>query len=271
MDFIIRFNRAISHLRHEEVTDNHVDVNEQPKLRSAMPMEMQIMDLYTKQYFHKFQVELYESSAYVINFISEDENQSFYEVTKVCKGKFKVRRLLHDKGTDVVNCNCRKFEFEGISCRHILAFFKIKQIMFLPKYYIMKRWMKFARVESIVVQDGMEIKDAPDKSILIRRTKLSQLVATVIDEIAVMEEWSEVLTRALETVLKQVRGIKAIKVEENNSYVQEKQFDIPQQRNFNDPLQVRAKGCGKRLKSWSTANIDDDISNELENVDSGCE
>nr|XP_048323545.1 protein FAR1-RELATED SEQUENCE 5-like [Ziziphus jujuba var. spinosa] len=39
MDFILRFNRALAHQRHEELSADHVDVNEKPFLK--LPLEME--------------------------------------------------------------------------------------------------------------------------------------------------------------------------------------------------------------------------------------
>ncbi|XP_059639645.1 protein FAR1-RELATED SEQUENCE 5-like [Cornus florida] len=250
MDFIIGFNRAVGHLRHEEVIDDHADINEQPNLKSMVPMEKQMMGMFTKEYFHKFQKELYASNAYVLNIILDDESQCVYEVNRVLYGDLKVRQLVHDKLIDNVKCNCQRFEFEGIPCKHILAFFRIKQVVFLPEQYIKNRWTKFARVGSITGKDGLEIKDAQDKSVLVRRTKVSQLASAVIDEAAFSEEGTELLINTLDTFHEQLKAMNASKIGGKNASSLEKQYDIHLQQTFNDPLQVRAKGCGKRLRSW---------------------
>nr|XP_048328421.1 protein FAR1-RELATED SEQUENCE 5-like [Ziziphus jujuba var. spinosa] len=64
MDFILRFNRAFAYQRHDDLSADHVDINEKPVLK--LPLEME---------------------------------------------------------------NCKKFENEGMSCRHILAFLRLFELV----------------------------------------------------------------------------------------------------------------------------------------------
>ncbi|XP_073126798.1 protein FAR1-RELATED SEQUENCE 5-like [Henckelia pumila] len=49
MDFIIRFNRALKHQRHNELVADHIDINEHPKIKTKWPMETQMVKVYTKK------------------------------------------------------------------------------------------------------------------------------------------------------------------------------------------------------------------------------
>ncbi|XP_075483706.1 protein FAR1-RELATED SEQUENCE 5-like [Primulina tabacum] len=49
MDFTTRFNRALRHQRHNELVDDHIDLNECPKIKSKRPMETQMVKVYTKK------------------------------------------------------------------------------------------------------------------------------------------------------------------------------------------------------------------------------
>lgn len=51
MDFVTRFNRELALQRHEELIEDHRDLNETPNLRLWIPMETQMALLYTKNYF----------------------------------------------------------------------------------------------------------------------------------------------------------------------------------------------------------------------------
>ena len=92
--------------------------------------------------------------------------------------------------------------------------------------------------------DGVEINDCSDKSILLRRTKLFYLASNVIDKAVLSEATSKIVIENLEDALKKVKLVmKSCRSEgvlEKNSGMQ--------QPHVNEPLQVRAKGCGKRLK-----------------------
>ncbi|CAL9022229.1 unnamed protein product, partial [Prunus brigantina] len=137
MDFVTRFNRALAHLRHEELVADHGDLNEKPNIKLGMPMENQMVGMYTKKYFYKFQKELLESNSYMVNVTGEDDNCWIYKIQKF-DANSRVRTLVHDKISNLLKWSCRLFDFEGISCKHMLAFFRVKQIMQLPKEYIMR-------------------------------------------------------------------------------------------------------------------------------------
>ncbi|KAL2455467.1 Protein FAR1-RELATED SEQUENCE [Abeliophyllum distichum] len=65
MGFITRFNRALTHQRHEELVCNHVDLNERPRVISMVMMEEQMVRIYTKKIFLLFQKEIGESNKYI--------------------------------------------------------------------------------------------------------------------------------------------------------------------------------------------------------------
>ncbi|XP_048336176.2 protein FAR1-RELATED SEQUENCE 5-like [Ziziphus jujuba] len=58
MDFILRFNRALAHQRHEDLSADHVDINEKPVLKLPLEMEKQMAEIYTRKIFYEFQDEL---------------------------------------------------------------------------------------------------------------------------------------------------------------------------------------------------------------------
>ncbi|XP_060670990.1 protein FAR1-RELATED SEQUENCE 5-like [Ziziphus jujuba] len=82
MDFIVRFNRAVNHKKHDELVADHIDVNEQPKLKTMCPMETQMVKIYTKRNFKNFQDELFASSAYFLSCTFEDDESMLYNVQK---------------------------------------------------------------------------------------------------------------------------------------------------------------------------------------------
>ncbi|XP_016652184.1 PREDICTED: protein FAR-RED IMPAIRED RESPONSE 1-like [Prunus mume] len=124
MDFILRFNRALAQRRHEEIIDDHVDINEQPMLKSPLIMEKQMAVIYTRKIFYKFQKDLWKCLACVLQLAREDDNLCFYKVMERKKDgsfKLKVQEVMVDKVADYASCICKKFEFEGILCRSSLC------------------------------------------------------------------------------------------------------------------------------------------------------
>lgn len=111
-----------------------------------------------KKYFQHFQTQLHDSNSYILNGESEEDNCCLFKTQRVFAESLRMRNLVHNKVSNIVKCSCKMFEFEGIPCRHILAFLRVKQIMQLPKEYIMRRWTRFSRVheERYKVQDSAD-------------------------------------------------------------------------------------------------------------------
>lgn len=194
--------------------------------------------------FYMFQDELWNSLLHAIELIRENENYLVHNVVNQEDSVSKVFEVFYDKKLDFVSCICKKFESEGIQCTNMLALFKKLQIHFMPDIYIQKRWTKAAKLERVMDEDGVEINDCSHKFILLRQTKLFRLAPNVIDKAVLSEATSKIVVESLEDALEKVQSTmescKNERVSEKNSGVQ--------QLHFNEPLQVGAKGCGRRLK-----------------------
>ncbi|XP_004300980.1 PREDICTED: protein FAR1-RELATED SEQUENCE 5-like [Fragaria vesca subsp. vesca] len=271
MDFILRFNRGLAHQRHEELIANHVDVNQRPVFKTPMMMERQMAEIYTHRIFKKFQLQLWLSWGCVLQVTIDNDSVCVYKATERRKdGSLKVREVTY-KVVDKVACSCKKFEFEGILCRHILAYMKWKQIEYLPDQYILKRWTRTTSSDLVVEEHGKYICDFGDDSLLMRQTILSKVVAELIDGALVSKEACKLLEENFESMRKKIKFVvdssTNVRGSEENVTVDscggcdgnvitntakghETDQNVvhchPQQ--LNDPLPVRAKGCGKRLK-----------------------
>ncbi|KZV46745.1 hypothetical protein F511_35729 [Dorcoceras hygrometricum] len=78
----------------------------------------------------------------------------------------KPRVLSHNQQMDYISCSCMKFEFEGISCRHMLALFRINQVFKLPEKYILKRWTRDAKVGGEHLMGQKNVGDNPEKCLM---------------------------------------------------------------------------------------------------------
>jgi len=59
------------------------------------------------------------------------------------------RQVVYNPSNHVAHCSCKKFECEGIPCRHILCVLKGKGLREMPSYYILNRWTKKASSKPI--------------------------------------------------------------------------------------------------------------------------
>ncbi|XP_075515325.1 protein FAR1-RELATED SEQUENCE 5-like [Primulina tabacum] len=171
MDFIICFNKALRHQRHNELVDDHTDTKEWTKLKSNWPMELQMVNVYTKNKWLEFQNEISLSHRYYVQQASIRIEFGVYNVINF-QGSSSAKHglLTHDIQRDDISCSCMKFQFEGIPCRNMLAFFRINQVFHLPDKYILKRWTKDAKIGVLYTMAEQNVIDDPESGSQSRRT-----------------------------------------------------------------------------------------------------
>ncbi|XP_058080669.1 protein FAR1-RELATED SEQUENCE 5-like [Magnolia sinica] len=150
-DFIVRFDRALARQRHNELAADHETIS---RLDYVAEGERENDDIYVYNVFKVARLEENDCDRVVR-----------YEVSK--------------KHAD---CSCLKFQFKGIPCRHILCVLRRVRIPILPEYYILKRWIRYARVGSIHDNDEVAIKPDCDDSISLCHSNLSQICRLLVDE-----------------------------------------------------------------------------------------
>ncbi|KAK9940526.1 hypothetical protein M0R45_017183 [Rubus argutus] len=93
----------------------------------------------------------------------------------------------------------------------------------------------------------MVYKITDNKNLLARRSKLCQYAVDVIDKIMGNEEASNMFIDSLETILEKYKSM-GVDGDIVKTPIVPGKKSIPSQHVYNEPVQVRAKGCGKRLK-----------------------
>ncbi|KAF7149834.1 hypothetical protein RHSIM_Rhsim02G0163900 [Rhododendron simsii] len=191
LDFVTRFNRALAKVRHNELDFDHKDVNEKPLLKTSWAMEKKMAEIYTRSIFERFQEEIFQVNAYVVTFIRENEH--LWNVQREEMEGARTREISVDKSSNRVSCSCKMFEFDGIPCRHLLAYLFRMHIGELPPEYILQRWTKTAKAGRVMDDLGSGVKQICNNSLLVRRQGLFKLACTVIDDAVLDEEESEVV------------------------------------------------------------------------------
>lgn len=212
------------------------------------PMKKQMREIYTKEIFLRFQDEVVKGTAYLkCDIIREDDNQCVYTILRVAieEKSWKVRQIVYDKNSNFAKCSSGGFEVERIVCTHIIFLYLSINIVHLPTEYILDRWTKSAKVGRVWDDDGVEVKDMGDKSLIMRYIQLSQLSQTVIDEPSLSPETTDYLKEGLEKFRIGIKELRlSLRVEEVPSTKGKAQQLI-----VKEPAQVKPKGSGKRLKS----------------------
>ncbi|XP_004293183.1 PREDICTED: protein FAR-RED ELONGATED HYPOCOTYL 3-like [Fragaria vesca subsp. vesca] len=175
----------------------------------------------------------------------EDDNQRVYMVKKRSDQIQKDRKIAYDKHTDLASCTCKKFESEGIPCRHILGYLlKVQEVDQLPAQYISNRWTKVANVDVVKDLDGLEIIDT--NALVVKRSKLFHHASLVSGKVLTSpDEAQTIFIEALDNVLDKLKQMQASSSESARIG---KKLPTDLQHRYNEPTEVKAKGSGKRLK-----------------------
>ncbi|KAI8539171.1 hypothetical protein RHMOL_Rhmol09G0160600 [Rhododendron molle] len=121
------------------------------------------------------------------------------------------------------------------------------QILDLPHELILARWTKSAKIKTVVNDVGGSVQQICDTSVFERRHKLFKLASSVIDDAVLTEDGSELLEEVLCSVRNKLCAMN-LGSEGGKLSVSASHVSIPREHIFKEPLQVRAKGCGTRLK-----------------------
>ncbi|KAI8535604.1 hypothetical protein RHMOL_Rhmol10G0186900 [Rhododendron molle] len=246
-EFVTRFERALARLRHNELDLDHKDINQKPVLKTSWAMEKKMSELYTLHSFKKFQEEIFQIGAYVLTIRHEDERCCVWKVHREEMEGSRGREVSVDKSSNYVSCSCKMFEFDGIPCRHLLAYLSLMQIRELPSTYLLQRWTKTAKAGRVFDDLGSHQKEICGSSLLVRRPRLFQFASIVIDDAVLDEEGTEIMHEAMASGQKKVALMRCSRQHGSTSSIQ-LPISLESQHGLKEPLKVRAKGCGKRLK-----------------------
>ncbi|BBG93965.1 Protein kinase superfamily protein [Prunus dulcis] len=173
-----------------------------------MPMNKQMATLYTRTMFQKFEQELIQSTACFLELKTEDASKVVFNVSERKNWETRVAEVVYVKDSDHASCSCKRFEFVGIICKHILALFRRDQIEYMPDKYILKRWKKTAKSGLVSDANGNEIKDSADPGLLIKRSTMSRLASDVVEDALMSEEGCELLSETLKSLQVKLKLLK---------------------------------------------------------------
>ncbi|KAL6178820.1 hypothetical protein ACLB2K_050338 [Fragaria x ananassa] len=100
------------------------------------------------------------------------------------------------------------FEFSGIICRHILAVFRVTNVLTLPSHYILKRWTRNAKSGVLLDEHALGLPNDSHDSSAARYDSLRREVTKYVEEGAESERVYNVAMDALHEVLNKVAAAK---------------------------------------------------------------
>ncbi|XP_042380961.1 protein FAR-RED ELONGATED HYPOCOTYL 3-like [Zingiber officinale] len=121
-------------------------------------------EIYTPEVYKCFQQEWCLSHDSNLEICEDVDTFAKYKVTPHKKKNHHIVTL--DKKCEKIECSCRKFEFAGILCSHILKIFTWNNIMKIPSDYVLKRWTRKAKIGYFGVNDSMANNASLDPKVL---------------------------------------------------------------------------------------------------------
>ncbi|EYU37352.1 hypothetical protein MIMGU_mgv1a025104mg, partial [Erythranthe guttata] len=161
--FVEQYELAMANKIQKEFIAEHESKNKLIRCLSQFPWERQFRSAYTNNLFKKVQEEI--SCMLYCHIVVEQYDQtsgvekiSVHEKSKVNEFYTRDFTFTVDYTVDgeYFSCNCKKFEFMGLLCCHILVVLSKKDVQSVNERYLLRRWRKdiYRRHYSIIFAGG---------------------------------------------------------------------------------------------------------------------
>ncbi|OMP05756.1 Zinc finger, PMZ-type [Corchorus olitorius] len=201
--FFKLYEKALESRNEKEVKADYDTMNTSPVLKTPSPMEKQASELYTRKLFTRFQEELVGTLTFMASKSDDDGDIITYQVAKFGEDhrayyvKFNVLEMK-------ASCSCQMFEFSGLLCRHVLAVFRVTNVLTLPSHYILKRWTRNAKSSVILEERASDVYTSYLESHTVRYNTLRHEAFKFVDEGSKSLETYDVAIGALKEAAKRV-------------------------------------------------------------------
>ena len=129
--FFHHFQRLIEHRGYEELKADFRATQSNISLPLNIAILKYVANVYIPQVFKAFEIEL--GKAYDYTMVTSVEIGTVIEYKLSPLGKCSCHTIKYHSTNGVVMCSCKKFEFAGILCSHILKVLSSKNIIKIPE------------------------------------------------------------------------------------------------------------------------------------------
>ncbi|CAN6443778.1 unnamed protein product [Victoria cruziana] len=148
--FMEQYELFLDSLRQSELEEDVKGLHTHP-VTLGMKILIQAADLYTPTVFEWFKKEVIQVLNCNIEVDIQKTNIHRYHV--IWEGEEPPRRqevyVTYNVENGTVECTCKNYEFKGFLCCHALKALDRENIREIPSPYIMQRWKKHAKIESL--------------------------------------------------------------------------------------------------------------------------
>ncbi|KAH7666144.1 FHY3/FAR1 family protein [Dioscorea alata] len=142
--FFEQFERVLADRRYAELQEDYKMMDQSISSKELCLILRQMVQLYTPSIFQKLKDEYGKILYVMVELLSEENTLKTYKAVHVDASCY-ASLVTFDCSTETIECSCKKFEFCGIPCMHMLRVLDVNQKFMLPDKYIMKRWTRKAR------------------------------------------------------------------------------------------------------------------------------
>lgn len=171
LSFITTFDQHIDRLYMNEAQKDLALFSPEQLLKTNSILEKQAASIYTRAAFEFFQMELIESLHHYAVKVQESPYEAKYYVER--DGDPPTRHtVVYNGAEEKVWCDCCRFAFSAILCRHVLGVFILADIDMIPEPCITKRWTKKAKTGPVFVGRILEDENRHTDSVTSRFSDL---------------------------------------------------------------------------------------------------
>ncbi|KAL6893974.1 hypothetical protein ACP4OV_008072 [Aristida adscensionis] len=212
------FNNYQKFLEEKRLVEQHANYLGPEMTQRVAPMQFlwQAANSYTPTLFEMFRLEYEQILNCMVYSCGEMGPISEYQVT--VKDRPRGQFVRFDSSGCIVVCSCKKFEFIGLPCCHMLKILELRNIKELPTHYILKRWRKDAQSESPGENYGFVAIEEDSKFSLSKRySALCQNLYKIAAKASENIEASAFLQSQYEQLLEQVEVLLQAKLHGKSS------------------------------------------------------
>ncbi|KAK2638482.1 hypothetical protein Ddye_026277 [Dipteronia dyeriana] len=151
------FERVLNDKRYKELEVEYALCQKIPQVQRLINMLIEAGKVYTKIIFEEFQDEFMSALEFYMKSTVDDEEDIVYTIVDVDTSK--EFRVIRKKINNSLSCSYRLFEMNGVLCGHAIKILReVLNLKELPSEYILKRWTRKSRSESVKDMDGRDIQ-----------------------------------------------------------------------------------------------------------------
>uniref|UniRef100_A0A7N0U4Q3 SWIM-type domain-containing protein n=1 Tax=Kalanchoe fedtschenkoi TaxID=63787 RepID=A0A7N0U4Q3_KALFE len=247
-NFFLAFESAMESQRQKKDRLDHESQSTYPPLKTSLAIEKHAGEIYTRNIFFDFQIELYEACVSChVSSLSEKDDVKFYTI-KDKSMTHNVFEVVHYTTTDFAECNCKNFQRIGILCRHILLALNAEDVNEISECFVMRRWMKYAahKPAALSYNDlaGTDSADAAKAKLNMLYMQFSLTMKTHGSNIEYISELLDMLQE-----FNKKHDAQTTQMSKHAMFERLIGCSKPSSIEVQTPKQSQNKGCGKRMKS----------------------